>query len=581
MKFDYVQALPVHGIAFDTETYLGGPGLKIPPLVCGSAGWLGDDGQIEGELLDKEQAQYLFAQLLDDSRKVITGANIPYDLAVMAMHCAKKGVDLMPAIFRALNDDQRVYDLLTAEALHAIAEGHLFMDPRSGGPLKDPETGKQSRYSLASVTDLVLGRINAKANDEYRLRYGELDAIPIALWPPQARDYPVDDAKNTMEVTLAQTGHLAKFKANHRFEEHKGESRCLDCGKIGYGGPCRVKQPHRNVWDLGNQVGTKFMLHMGASWGFRINQATVDIIERERLRGREGTDKPFIDLGILRKDGSQDQSRTKKLIAIAYGASEPCPVCRGTGKVASPKAKLIRCRTCRGHSAAEKATPAVMQWRLANPKGGCADCGGKGQYLDPTALVICYSGTEIDPETGKERKGKTCDGTGFILTEDVPRSDKDGISYGRDVLNESGNEDLIGFAAWDEDKKDLDVYIPFFRRARTPVAGHTGGYVKDPKTGEQVFEPCKHLETKQKTACNCPGPYKDIPLTLWPNELVETGRVSYDGIIQLIKRAVGYINERGEYIPSLRECFEARGPRYEVVEVPDDYVLQPGEEAVE
>jgi hypothetical protein len=566
VKLETILAMARHGISFDTETYLGIPGCKIPPLVCGSAGWLGDDGLPAGEFLDKEQTMHLFAQLLEDPSKIIVGANITYDLSVMALHAARLGVDIMPQIYRALLDEERIYDLQLAEALHAIAEGHLGMDPFTGSQIKNAD-GRPGRYSLFACVKMVLGREDAKVNDEWRLRYGELDKIPLAQWPQSAIDYPIDDARNTIECALAQVGQLRKLAPSHRFSQLPGgvQGPCQDCGASVFGGPCSVMRRHRNLQDLANQVGTQFALHMAGSWGLHINQDSVDKIEREALRNQEGADKPFIELGILRDDGSQDLARTKKMVAVAYGAQAPCPQCKGTGKVQSPKAKVIRCRECRGACVAAKMTPAVLTWKAGHPKG-CEACNNQGTYLDPTALIVCYGGMEDDPETaGKQKKIKTCDGTGLVLVNTVPRSDKEGVGYGRDALNDSGDDTLIALAAYQESRKDLEVYVPFFRRARMPVAGH----------GQE----CPH-PANAKDACTCSGPYKSIPLTLWPNTLVETGRVSYDGIIQLIKRASGYINAQEEYVPSLRECFEARGPRYEVVEVPDDYVLQPGEQAV-
>jgi hypothetical protein len=60
--------------------------------------------------------------------------------------------------------------------------------------------------------------------------------------------------------------------------------------------------------------------------------------------------------------------------------------------------------------------------------------------------------------------------------------------------------------------------------------------------------------------------------------VLDTGRVSYRGYVQLLPRRPGFVDkETGEYVPSLRECIVARDPQYAEVEVPDDYVLQPGE----
>ena len=61
--------------------------------------------------------------------------------------------------------------------------------------------------SLAVCVDLCLGRADAKENDEWRLRYAELEALPFHQWPAVARDYPVDDARNTYEVAVWQAQH--------------------------------------------------------------------------------------------------------------------------------------------------------------------------------------------------------------------------------------------------------------------------------------------------------------------------------------------------------------------------------------
>ncbi len=572
MKPDYLLDMPRHGISFDTETYAMVPGVKIPPIVCASAAYLDDDGAIQGEILDKEQAMYLFAQLLDDPKKIITGANVTFDLSVMALRAAKLGVDVMPKIFDAL-EDQRVFDLQLAEALHAIAEGHLGIDPTTGGQIKNAD-GKVGRYSLYACVKMVLGREDAKANDEWRLRYGELDQIPMSEWPQTALDYPVDDARNTIECALAQAGHRPRLSVHRFAEDFEGGvqvSRCLQCRKLeaqAAGTPCWVRARNRNLHDLGNQVGTQFALHMAGAWGLNINQDSVNKIEAEALRGKEGADIPFIESGVLRKDKktgkvTQDLAATKKMVAVAYGANDPCEVCQGTGKVPSPKAKTIRCRECRGASAATKMTPAVLAWKVGHPHG-CDACHSQGTYVDPTALVICYGGMEEDPEEeGKLRKIKTCDGTGLALIPNVPRSDKEGVGYGRDVLNDSGDEHLIALAAFQEDAKDLNVYVPFFRRARMPVAGHSPECphpkkAKDLCTCHALGCPSQREENKEQCTCYQRGFYKSIPLTLWPNTIVETGRVSYDGIIQLLRRATGYMNDLDQYVPSLRECCEAR-----------------------
>lgn len=536
-------------VAFDVETHRIRPGLLAPPLVCGSAATIDESFAgagtlasaplvgpfIAGDLLDKARAREVFASILDpgpgaDTGLVIAGANIAYDLGVMAADAARARPgtgaprDLMPAIFAAL-DRGAVYDLQIAEALDAVAEGCLGRDPRNGGPLINPETGRRGRYALAMVVDLVLGRADAKANDEFRERYGELDGLPISEWPEVARIYPVDDARNTLEVTLAQTGHLPR-SSGHKWGP--GEA-CMWCGqnaKALYAGlgpdakaaPCRAVRRSRNLHDLANQVGTAWAMHLGAMWGFRVDQSAVDVIERDALEGRAEAEEPFIEAGLLKRnrDGStsKDTSAIARKVALAYGAdpARPCAACKGTRKVLSSKAKPVRCPTCKG-----KAPPAsgLATADALTPGASitCITCRGEGKIADPKALINCTD----------------CAATGLDLSAapDIPLTPTGKIAAGRDPLTESADETLMDLAGHFESAKVLEVYVPYLRKGRDEAG-------------------------------------RDIPLTLWPNVLLETGRTSYGDVIQLFPRKPGRWKGEGPdrvWIPSLREAIVARDGR--------------------
>jgi hypothetical protein len=467
----------------------------------------------------------------------------------------------MPWIF-ALLREERVFDIQIAEPLHAIANGHLGKDPRTGQQLKNPETGKMGSYSLTNCVDMVLGRLDAKANDEWRKRYAELEPIPIEQWPQAAQDYPKDDARNTIECALAQVGLMPKMSVSHNWANFRRDdgtvySACADCMATKYSAPCMTRRPHRNLQDVANQVWSAFALHAGAAWGFRVDQSKVDKIEAYALRRRAKLIQPFIDAGIVFEDSDglhEKRSVLKKMVALAYGASGACSHCAGTGKIPSPAAKPIRCPACRGRCQPWKAAGKIKDPTVA----WCETCKNTALVPNPAPPMINCVGADGT---------KTCDGTGLVLSEDVPRSEKDGISFGRDTLIESGDDFLMAYGYYQEDAKVLKDYVPYLRLARVPIAGH------------QVD--CEIALQKKDGECRCPGPYRDVTLTLKPNVILETGRVSYRGYIQLFPRKPGFIDEEtGEYIPSLRECIVPRGPRYGVVEVPDDYVLQPGVERV-
>ncbi len=499
MRLADIERMATDTLGLDTETWCTGPGNLAPPLVCASLAWL-NDGKIEGKLYDEAGALAVFGEILAEKHPPVLGlANGVFDLLVFAVRMARAGIDIMPDIYRLLMDDRCLFDLQIAEALDAVAEGCLGKDPRTGGELINPETGRRGRYSLAMVVDLVLGRKDAKENDEWRKAYRELHPFPIEQWPETARIYPVEDACNHTEVPLAQAGHWPRV-GPHRWAAES--MMCEWCGLTpseaispgGEGLPCRVTRRSRNLHDLANQVAAAFALHAGAAWGFLIDQGAVDLIENDALEGKAENLEPFIAAKLIRPaktpggKTSKDMAAIARRVALAYGASpgHPCETCAGTGKVPSEK----------------------------NPK----------------SKINC----------------KACAATSFDLSfaPDVPRTDGDAVSAKRDSLNESGDELLMSLADYFEDAKTLQTYVPYLRRGRTPVAGHD--------------DTCP-MKIDEKKACTCPGPYRSIPLTLWPNVLLETGRVSYGGVVQQLPRKPRHrANEHSPWIPSLRECFVAR-----------------------
>lgn len=560
-------------MSFDTETTLIRHG-QVPRLVCGSAGWLVPGPRIEGALLDKDVAREVFVQALEDPSAVLGGANIAFDLAVMAVDLGKLGIDAYPHIFAMLDpgarggcEDGRVYDLQLAEALGAIAEGTLGKDPRTTGPLKNPETGKPGSYSLSMCVDLVLGRQDAKVNDTWRLRYGELDEIPIEQWPAEARDYPVDDARNTHEVILAQTGHLPRVSTQHDWEnvvfpDGRQALVCKDCKSSRISAMCTPTRAQKNLHEVSRQVASAFCLHLEDTQGLSVDQRKVDLIEKYYTLKRADAVDPFVEAGIIREDGSENQAKIKRLIALAYGATEDCPYCRGTGEIPHPDQPTLRCPDCKGRCQPWKGGGKINAPTVAS----CETCKSTGR--------VAHHNVKMTKCVGPEGE-KSCCGTGLVLVEGLPRTETDDISIGKDALHQSGNEFLMSLGDFKEDQKVLNVYVPFLRKARTCAFCDRWGDDDEP-----------HLETCV-TQMGILVAWIDGRLRLRSNVILENGRVSYRGLIQTFPRWKGFIDkcfvgteENPIYIPSLRECFVGTAPKYEIVEVPDDYVLQPGEEKV-
>ena len=248
-------------IALDLETHLIQPGLLAPPIVCGSSSSGGG-----GFLHTKTCALELFESALR-SPIVIAGANIAYDFGCVAV----ARPDLLPLIFDKLNRGQ-VHDVLIADSLDRIAKGLLVAGMRP---------------NLKDCVSRWLGRDDAKKNDTWRLRYHELENIPMADWPQEARQYPVDDAVNTLEVAEAQI------------------------------------KTAENLHDLPAQCRAAFAEHLAAMWGLRTDPERVAKLARDLDVTFDATMKAVAPLGIYRPDGTKNTKVLKALVTNAYLGSPP------------------------------------------------------------------------------------------------------------------------------------------------------------------------------------------------------------------------------------------------------------------
>lgn len=405
-------------ISIDTETHLITPGNLAPKVVCLSWAKGSESGLITG---DYAIARFAYDAL--KSSETIVGANIAYDFAVLCR--------LEPALIDIIFDKYErgeVYDVLIAEALNAIANGHLFRDPKRqlpGGmmaPLQrlnpDGTWGKSmERYSLELCVWLALDRKNAKANDEYRLRYAELDGIPVEKWPENARQYPIDDAKNTLEVAEAQRKNYMNLHDMPQGWSH-----------------------------MTHQARAAWCMHLSSVWGLTVDAERVrelsDHVEIDSLTA----EKRVIELGFMRSDGKIDSAKIKREVVLAHGGSADrlCADCVGKGKIPSEKTrKLINC--------------------------------------------------------------KKCSATGLELPPQCPLTPAGGVAKDRDTLDECDVPALEELAELTKINKIRDTYLPFL---------------------------------KSGTA---------TPINVKGNVLLETGRASYEGLVQLIPRKGG-----------VRECFRAR-----------------------
>lgn len=283
-------------VAFDIESHKIQPGLLSPPICCGAFAF-----KHSSQLHDRETAlnQLVIVLAAGDT---IAGQNIAYDFGCVLYHRP----ELFPLIWKAY-EEGRVHDIGITATLNALGEGRLIEGDLF---LRDGSKAK-GRYSLDMLVKEWLGRDDAKANARFRTSYALLEGIPISDWPEDARQYPIDDVTNTLEVAEAQ-----------------------------------LKGPCLNLHDMPRQAHTAFCLHLGAMWGLRTDAEAVEKFATATLEQQAALKQKFLEHGIYRYEGpKKDPKRkitkdTKKLKALVEAAYLGSPPRTETGGVSTDRVTL-------------------------------------------------------------------------------------------------------------------------------------------------------------------------------------------------------------------------------------------------
>jgi len=244
-------------VAFDTETHLIQPGLLTPKLVCVSVRL---DYEDCGTLLfDRFEGTNYVESLLNDPLNHLVGHNVAYDLGVL---CARRP-ELLPLVFEAM-DAGRIWDTKVRQELLDIASGR---SQRNGATfaLRNGEWVKAG-YSLAGLAGHYLGKDRfAEKTDEnaWRMRYHELEDVPLDQWPVEATAYAKEDAEDTLAIFLKQGGVEGALPT----------------------------EPE--------QVRAAWALHLMSVWGVRTDATSVADLERRLLDEQSRLRKRVIQAGIL------------------------------------------------------------------------------------------------------------------------------------------------------------------------------------------------------------------------------------------------------------------------------------------
>jgi hypothetical protein len=255
----------------DTETYSFSSGNIAPRLVCSS--WSHNLGT--PYLLDRNDTYDHVVTLLAGTEPLVW-YNAAFDASVLVANWPH----LFDHIYEAY-EDGRIRCVLIREALY-----QLFM-----GQLKD----HRGDLSLANTYQRRTGKmLQGKKGGEHdwRLRFGELEGVPISAYPKEASDYALQDATSAGEIFLQQN----------------------------------------DLPDEKNQTKAAFALYLMACTGIRANPKKVAALRGKLEQRISLASEVLIPTGIYRPSGKRNMAVIKGMVAQAYtavGKSIPYVVPKG------------------------------------------------------------------------------------------------------------------------------------------------------------------------------------------------------------------------------------------------------------
>lgn len=269
-------------VYIDTETHRVQPGAMAPKLVCVQIAEGG--GEVRLHLASDPATHDAVARALEGFR--IIGHNVAFDLAVLITAYP----DLEPAVWRAY-DEGRVCDTMIAAQLFDIAKGEL---KRARGS-----------YSLAGLAKRFCELEIAKGADSWQLRYSELDGVPLAQWPEEAKRYALLDVDTTRRVWLV----------------------------LGYNDSLSDGLNKIPTFDV--QVRAAWALHLASVWGMRCDSRQVFKLMKSIDAAQDGLFSNLVAAGMLRPDGTRDDNAVRTR-AQSCGSTKTTP----GGKVSISAAAL-------------------------------------------------------------------------------------------------------------------------------------------------------------------------------------------------------------------------------------------------
>jgi DNA polymerase-1 len=263
---------------FDLETYLLAPGMVMPRMVCLSFAHEEKDEHAIGipPLVLREPGLKLARAWLEQGRTLL-GQNVCFDLGVL---CAEDE-SFIPLVFKAL-DEGRILDTMLIQKMLDNANGDLkyLFD-------EETETYKAANFSLQNLVYRHLKKYIPKGEDTWRLRYAELDGVPISEWPEKAIQYAVGDAVDTLAVYEKQKEIIDR--------DFDGE-----------------------IPGFTSTMQAAWALHLMGAWGIRTDGVMVAKLKTELEIDYADAIKRATNAGLVRESGKRDMKAIRAAVQTHY-----------------------------------------------------------------------------------------------------------------------------------------------------------------------------------------------------------------------------------------------------------------------
>ena len=206
------------------------------------------------------------------TKNKLVGQNVSFDLACLV----HEKPEFLPTVFSAYESGQ-VHDTMIMGKLKGIRDGNLSV----------------TRFSLKDLAKRELGLMmeGKTGEDIWRLRYSELDCVPLSKWPKADSEYALNDVLITEKVY------------NKLLEQEI--------------------QAASDTTEMERQTAAAWVLHLIGIYGMKVNKPRalewIKEVEEEVKVGIAVAEK----LGILRGNGSKDTKKLKELVKVAYNGLPP------------------------------------------------------------------------------------------------------------------------------------------------------------------------------------------------------------------------------------------------------------------